>query len=101
MAKKSSIEKNNRREKMSNSHFKKRQKLKAIICDLNIPFEERFQAVKQLSEMPRNGSKVRVHTRCALSGRPHAVYRKFKLSRIALRDLALKGMIPGMKKASW
>jgi small subunit ribosomal protein S14 len=79
----------------------RRAKLKAIIADKKAQMEDRFAAMLKLSELPRNGSKVRIHSRCELSGRPRAYYRKLRLSRIALRDLASHGQIPGMVKASW
>lgn len=101
MAKKSAIEKNQRRAQMVKKCDTKRRRLKAVIADLSLPPEERFQAVIKLSEMPRSGSPVRVRNRCHFSGRPRGVYRKFMLSRIALRDLAANGKIPGMVKASW
>lgn len=101
MAKVSAIEKNNRRARMAQRDSNKRAALRTIIRDLSIPANERFQAVIKLSEMPRNGAKIRVMNRCNMTGRPHSVYRKFGLSRIALRDEALKGRIPGMLKASW
>ena len=101
MAKKSAIQKNNRRKRIVARDAQKRAELKAIIRDLTVPGEERFTAVLKLSSLPRNGAKIRVRNRCALSGRPRAVYRKFELSRIALRDLASSGYIPGMVKSSW
>ena len=101
MAKKSSIEKNNRRIKMSKLAAPKRARLKAIIADKSKPMEERFAATLKLAEMPRNSSKTRIHNRCELTGRPRATYRKTKLSRIAMRDLGSKGLIPGHVKSSW
>lgn len=101
MAKVSSIEKNERRRKLVKKYASARSKLKKIIQDKTIPLDERFKATIKLSELPRNGAKIRVMNRCAMSGRPHAVYRKFGLSRIALRDLASNGKIPGLIKASW
>lgn len=101
MAKLSSIKKNKRREKLSKSLYNKRSKLKEVIYDKNSTMEERLNAQAKLSELPRNSSKVRIRNRCELSGRPRGFYRKFKLSRIALRDLASVGMIPGVTKASW
>ncbi len=101
MAKKSSIEKNNRRIKMSKLAAPKRARLKAIIADKDKPMEERFAATLKLAEMPRNSSKTRIHNRCELTGRPHATYRKTKLSRIAMRELGSKGLIPGLVKSSW
>jgi small subunit ribosomal protein S14 len=101
MAKKSSIEKNKKRERLAKQYAAKRQRLKAIADNDQLPMEERFTARLKLAELPRNSSKVRIRNRCELSGRPRGVYRKFKLSRIALRDLASTGQIPGMVKASW
>jgi small subunit ribosomal protein S14 len=101
MAKKSSIEKNKKRERMAKQFAAKRARLKAIADNDQLPMEERFTARLKLAELPRNSSKVRIRNRCELSGRPRGVYRKFKLSRIALRDLASTGQIPGMVKASW
>ena len=101
MAKLSSINKNNRRIKMSNKYFNKRKKLKKIIMNKNLPLEERFKAQQRLSKLPRNSSKTRVMNRCQITGRPHGVYRKLKISRIALRKLGLEGKIPGMIKSSW
>ena len=101
MAKLSSINKNNRRIKLSNKYYKKRSSLKKIIMDKKIPLEERFKAQQKLSKLPRNSAKNRVRNRCQITGRPHAVYRKLKISRIALRKLGLEGKIPGMVKSSW
>lgn len=101
MAKTSSIKKNLRRERMAKKYQGRRDRLKALANDLNIAPEERFKARIKLAELPRNSAPTRVRSRCELSGRPRAVYRKFKLSRIALRELASSGMIPGMTKASW
>ncbi len=101
MAKLSSVNKNNKRLKMSNKFYKKRKKLKKIIMDKKISLEERFKAQMKLSKLPRNSSKTRVRNRCQISGRPHGVYRKLKISRIALRKLGLEGKIPGMIKSSW
>jgi len=101
MAKLSSINKNNRRLKISNKFYTKRKKLKKIIMDKKISLEERFKAQMKLSSFPRNSSRTRVRNRCQITGRPHGVYRKLKISRIALRKLGLEGKIPGMIKASW
>ena len=101
MAKKSAVQKNKRRMRMVERHAAKRARLKAIAQDRSLAPEERFQAYLKLAEMPRNSAASRVRNRCELTGRPRAVYRKFKLSRIALRDLASIGQIPGMVKASW
>lgn len=101
MAKTSSIEKNLRREKMVKQFAARRQRLKDTANDETLPSEERFKARLKLAELPRNSSPTRVRSRCLLTGRPRAVYRKFKLSRIALRELASAGLIPGMTKSSW
>ena len=101
MAKKSSIEKNQRRERLSKQYAAKRARLKAVAKDKNVPIEEQFAARLKLAELPRNSSPARIRNRCALTGRPRATYRKFKLSRIALRELASTGQIPGMVKSSW
>ena len=101
MAKLSSINKNNRRIKLTKRFENKRKKLKKIIMDRKLPLEERFLAQQKLSKLPRNSSKTRVVNRCQITGRPHGVYRKLKISRIALRKLTLEGKIPGMVKSSW
>ena len=101
MAKKSSIEKNNRRRKMAKKFANRRAKLKAIATDKQLPMEDRFAATLKLAELPRNSSRTRIRNRCELSGRPRAYYRKHKLSRIALRELGSKGLIPGLVKSSW
>ena len=101
MAKTSSIEKNLRREKLVKQYSKRRQRLKEDANNQALPSEERFKARLKLAELPRNSSPCRVRSRCLLTGRPRAVYRKFKLSRIALRELASAGLIPGMTKSSW
>ena len=101
MAKMSAINKNNRRIKLSDKLFKKRMKLKKIIMNKKLSLEERFKAQQKLSKLPRNSAKVRVMNRCQITGRPHGVYRKLKISRIALRQLGLEGKIPGMVKSSW
>src|SRR3954468_17583982 len=101
MAKKSSIEKNNRRGKMSKQFANRRKKLKAIVQDKKLPVEERFAAPLKLAELPRNSSATRIRNRCEMTGRPRAYYRKHRLSRIALRELGSKGLIPGLVKASW
>ena len=101
MAKLSAINKNNKRIKLSEKFFKKRQVLKKIIMDKKLTLEERFKAQQKLSKLPRNSSKIRVRNRCQITGRPHGVYRKLKISRIALRQLGLEGKIPGMVKSSW
>ena len=101
MAKLSSINKNNRRLKLSNKYYQNIKKLKIIIMDKKLPLEERFKAQMKLSSLPRNSAKTRVRNRCQITGRPHGVYRKLKISRIALRQLGLEGKIPGMVKSSW
>ena len=101
MAKKSSIEKNNRRRRLTMQYSGRRARLKAIARDKKKPMEERFAAVLKLAELPRNSSAVRIRNRCEMTGRPRAYYRKHKLSRIALRDLGSKGLIPGLLKSSW
>jgi small subunit ribosomal protein S14 len=101
MAKKSSIEKNNRRKRMTKNAAPKRAKLKAIIADKKKPMEERFAATLKLAELPRNSSATRIRNRCEITGRSRSVYRLNKLSRIALRDLGSKGLVPGLVKSSW
>ena len=101
MAKLSSVNKNNRRIKMSDKFLKKRKALKKIIMDKKISLEDRFKAQQKLSNLPRNSAKTRVMNRCEITGRPHGVYRKLKISRIALRDMASSGKIPGITKSSW
>ena len=101
MAKLSSINKNNRRIKLSKRFLDKRKKLKKIIMDKKISLEDRFKAQQKVSKWPRNSSKTRIVNRCQITGRPHGVYRKLKISRIALRKLTLEGKIPGMVKSSW
>jgi len=101
MAKTSAIEKNKRRRKLAQRYAAKRKRLKAIAGNQALPMEERFAAHLKLAELPRNSANVRIRNRCELTGRPRGVYRKFKLSRIALRELGSKGQIPGMVKASW
>ena len=101
MAKLSSVNKNNKRIKLSNKFYKKRQNLKKIIMNKSLSLEERFKAQQKLSKMPRNSAANRVMNRCQITGRPHGVYRKLKISRIALRQLGLSGKIPGMVKSSW
>ena len=101
MAKLSSINKNNRRIKLSDKLYKKRNALKKIIMNKKLSLDERFVAQQKLSKLPRNSAKNRVRNRCQITGRPHGVYRKLKISRIALRKLGLEGKIPGMIKSSW
>ena len=101
MAKASAVNKNNKRIKLSDKLYKKRQTLKKIVMDKKLPLEERFKAQQKLSKLPRNSAKIRVMNRCQITGRPHGVYRKLKISRIALRQLGLQGKIPGLVKSSW
>ncbi len=101
MAKLSAINKNNRRIKLSDKFYEKRKQLKQTIMNKKLSFEERFKAQQKLSKLPRNSAKTRVMNRCQITGRPHGVYRKLKISRIALRRLGLEGKIPGMVKSSW
>jgi small subunit ribosomal protein S14 len=101
MAKKSSVNKNERRARMAKQLAPRRARLKALARDKDAAQEERFEAQLKLAELPRNSSATRIRNRCSLTGRPRAYYRKFKLSRIALRELASAGQIPGMVKSSW
>ena len=101
MAKTSSIQRNLKRIKLVKKFLKKRENLKKIIKNKKLPLEERFAAQLKLAKIPRNSAKVRIRNRCEITGRPHGVYRKLKISRIALRDLASNGKIPGMTKSSW
>ena len=101
MANTSSIQRNLKRIKLTKKFLKKREDLKKIIKNKKLPLEDRFAAQLKLAKIPRNSSKTRIRNRCEISGRPHGYYRKLKISRIALRDLASKGKIPGMTKSSW
>ena len=101
MAKKSMVNREVNRARLVERYAEKRESLKAIINDREKPMEERFKASLKLAELPRNSAAVRLHNRCQLTGRPHAYYRKLKLSRIALREQASYGRIPGMVKSSW
>ena len=101
MAKTSAVNRNNKRIKLNKKFSEKRRKLKVIIMNKKLSLEERFKAQLKLSKMPRNSSKNRIMNRCEITGRPHGVYRKLKISRIALRQLTLEGKIPGMVKSSW
>ena len=101
MAKTSSIQRNLKRIRLSKKFLKKRNSLKEIINNRKLPLTERFEAQLKLAKIPRNSARTRIRNRCEISGRPHGVYRKLRISRIALRDLALKGKIPGMTKSSW
>jgi small subunit ribosomal protein S14 len=101
MAKKSSVEKNGRRAKLARQFAARRVRLKTLARDRDAAPEDRFEAQLKLAEMPRNSSPTRVRNRCSLTGRPRGYYRKFRMSRIAVRDLASAGQIPGMLKSSW
>ena len=101
MAKTSAIQRNLKRIKLSKKFLKKREQLKKIIKNKKLPLEERFAAQLKLAKIPRNSARTRIRNRCEITGRPHGVYRKLRISRIALRELASKGRIPGMTKSSW
>ena len=101
MAKKSAIDKNLKRQKKVQSNAARRDRLKAIVMDRSLPIEERFDANMKLAQMPRNGAKIRLRNRCEVTGRPRGYYRKLGMSRIALRDLASFGQVPGVVKSSW
>lgn len=101
MAKKSAVARNKHRERLAAQYEAKRARLKAVTMDRSLAPEERFAATLKLAELPRNSAKNRVRNRCEISGRPRAYYRKLKMSRIALRDMASSGQIPGMVKSSW
>ncbi len=101
MAKTSAVQRNLKRIKMSKRYQNKRKKLKAIINNKKLPLNERFAAQLKLSKLPKNSAKIRIRNRCEITGRPHGVYRKLKISRIALRQMASSGKIPGMTKSSW
>tara|TARA_B100000029_G_C16854344_1_gene696780 strand:- start:166 stop:471 length:306 start_codon:yes stop_codon:yes gene_type:complete len=101
MAKTSAIQRNLKRIRLAKKYHSKREKLKKIINNRKLPLEERFAAQLKLAKIPRNSAKIRIRNRCEITGRPHGVYRKLRISRIALRDLASKGKIPGMTKSSW
>lgn len=101
MAKKSSVEKNERRRRMAKQYGAKRAQLKAVVANEALSVEERFAATLKLAELPRNSSPNRVRNRCEVTGRPRSYYRKVKMSRLSLRDMASRGMIPGMVKSSW
>jgi len=101
MAKKSMIEREKKRQELVDRYAAKRAALKEIIKDESKPMEERFRASLKLADLPRNSSATRLHNRCQLTGRPHAYYRKLKVSRIALRELGSTGMAPGLVKSSW
>ena len=101
MAKKSAIEKNEKRRRMVAKYAARRAKLKAVAMDADLPLEERFQARLKLAELPRNSAPNRIRNRCQVTGRPRGYYRKMKMSRIALRELGSLGMVPGLVKSSW
>jgi small subunit ribosomal protein S14 len=101
MAKTSQVNRNAKRMRMAARDKAKREALKSVVADRSIPVEDRFEASVKLAQLPRNGSATRVRLRCELTGRARANYRKFRLCRVALRDLASAGQIPGMVKASW
>lgn len=101
MSKTSSIEKNERRRRMVAQHAAKRKSLKEVTKDRSKPMEERFAAQMKLAEMPRNSSKTRIRNRCEITGRPRAFYRKLRVCRNQLRELASQGLVPGMVKSSW
>ena len=101
MAKKAMIEREKRRQKLVDQYARRRAALKAVAIDEGKPIEERFKARLKLAKLPRNSSPTRLHNRCQLTGRPHAYYRKLKMSRIALRDLGSQGQVPGLVKSSW
>jgi len=101
MAKTSAVNRNKKREQLAGRDRAKRAVLKAVVMDRSLPVEDRFNASLKLAQLPRNGARVRVRLRCELTGRPRGNYRKFKLCRVVLRDLASVGQIPGMVKASW
>jgi small subunit ribosomal protein S14 len=101
MAKKSSIERNNKRRRLAAKYSGRRERLKDIANNRDLPAEERFAARLKLAQLPRNASPVRIRNRCDVTGRPRAFYRKLKMSRVSLRELASNGLIPGMIKSSW
>ena len=101
MAKVSAVEKNKKRIKLAKKYEAKRKKLKKIVMDKKVNLNERFEAALKLTKLPKNSAKNRIRNRCEITGRPHGYYRKLKMSRIALRELASMGKIPGMTKSSW
>ena len=101
MAKISAVEKNKKRIKLAKKYEAKRKKLKKIVMDKKVNLNERFEAALKLAKLPKNSAKNRIRNRCEITGRPHGYYRKLKMSRIALRELASMGKIPGMTKSSW
>ena len=101
MAKTSAVEKNKKRIKLVKKYESKRKKLKKIVMDKKLNLNDRFEAALKLAKLPKNSAKIRVRNRCEITGRPHGVYRKLKISRIALREMASAGKIPGITKSSW
>ncbi|MCF7981492.1 MAG: 30S ribosomal protein S14 [Pseudomonadales bacterium] len=101
MAKTSMVEREKKRERIVAKYAKKRAELKAIICNMSLSDEERWEAQKKLQTMPRDASRSRLRNRCQITGRPHGVYRKFRLGRNKLREAAMRGDIAGLKKSSW
>jgi len=101
MAKKSAIENNKRKIKLVKAYAGRRTRLKAIANDKSLSIEEQFDARLKLAQLPRNSAQIRVRNRCEISGRPRAFYRKLKMSRIALRELGSRGLVPGLVKSSW
>ena len=101
MAKLSAIQRNLKRIKLEKKYQQKRKKFKDIVNNRKLPIEERYKAQLKLAKLPKNSSKIRIRNRCEITGRPHGFYRKLKISRIALRELASSGKIPGMTKSSW
>ncbi|MHC5653056.1 30S ribosomal protein S14 [Stappia sp.] len=101
MAKKSAVEKNKRRERLVNKYAEKRAELRAMSKDESLSLEERYAARLKLAKLPRNSAEVRLRNRCEVTGRPRGYYRKLKMSRVALRELGSKGLIPGLVKSSW
>ena len=101
MAKTSQVNRNAMRERMAKRDKSKRAALKGVVMDRTLPVEERFNATLKLAQLPRNGAAVRIRNRCEVTGRPRGFYRKMKMSRIALRELGNKGLIPGLVKSSW
>ncbi|RTL81860.1 MAG: 30S ribosomal protein S14 [Hyphomicrobiales bacterium] len=101
MAKKSAIENNKKKERLVKSYAGRRERLKAKAKDKSLSIEEQFEARLKLAELPRNSAAIRIRNRCEISGRPRAFYRKLKMSRIALRELGSRGLIPGLVKSSW
>ncbi len=101
MAKKSMIARERKRERIVAKYAERRKQLKQVVGNISKPYDERMEAQRQLQRLPRNASPVRLQRRCRLTGRPHAVYRKFGLGRNKLRELAMQGRVPGLVKSSW